>query len=86
MKKQVIILSTDSGDWEGMYINGKLIDEGHTLGEGNNKIYLLEQSEIHGFNSGDVEFKELTESDSENVANYGCMLDSISDYIDAYTS
>jgi len=31
----VLILSDLEGDWEELLINGNLIDEGHTLGEGN---------------------------------------------------
>ena len=49
---EVIILTTD--DWEGFYIDGKLVDEGHVLGEGDNFFFLLRMSEKFGFTSKDI--------------------------------
>jgi hypothetical protein len=49
---RIIYLTLD--DWEGVYINGQLHDEGHHLGEGNNFFYLLELSEKLGFKRLDI--------------------------------
>jgi len=34
MKTKIIVLESQSGDWQGLYINGELIEQGHTLEEG----------------------------------------------------
>lgn len=31
MNKEIVILGTTDGDWMGMYVNGKIQIEGHTL-------------------------------------------------------
>lgn len=43
-----------SDDWEGFYINGKLIDEEHELGGADRLFWLLQISEKYGFSSQDV--------------------------------
>lgn len=71
MKKRVVILTTQSGDWEGLFIDGERIDEGHTLGEGDWRLYLLEMAEKYNFNSGDVIECELCDEDEERIEKYG---------------
>jgi hypothetical protein len=41
---EILILITQSGDW-GLFINEILIDETHTLGEINSRLYLLKKAE-----------------------------------------
>lgn len=50
---RVIVVTSD--DWEGIYINGELHDEGHALGEGNRFFYLLELAEKFKFERADIE-------------------------------
>ena len=50
----VLILNSEEGDWEGLFIDGELIDQGHTLGEGNSATYLLEKAEEYKFTSKDI--------------------------------
>lgn len=69
--KRVVILSDQDGDWEALYIDGKLIDEGHTLGEGNHRIYLLEQSEKYNFKSKDIIEDAVNDIDNEMVMDRG---------------
>ncbi|AGO47548.1 hypothetical protein Phi4:1_gp015 [Cellulophaga phage phi4:1] len=83
-KVEVVILSTQSGDWEGMYVDSVLIDEGHTLGEGDSKIYLLKMSEKYNFTSKQVTFKELSDVDDENISLLGSMKSNLKDFNDEY--
>lgn len=69
--KKVLILSSQDGDWEGMFIDGVLIDQAHVLGEGDSQIYLLEAAEKYGFTSKDVKFKTVTNKDEKDLMDSG---------------
>ena len=45
IKKEVVILSFDSGDWAAVYVNGKKVSEGHSF----SNIDFLKLAEKHGF-------------------------------------
>lgn len=81
---RVLILTTQDGDWEGLYINGSLYDEGDVLGEGDNRLYMLKMAEEHEFNSSDVEVKELSDEDNAIVNGKGSCLYSLGDYNTEY--
>lgn len=68
---KVLILSSQNGDWEGLFINEKLIDQGHVLGEGDSKLYMLKAGEKYGFTSKDVVFKETTDEDESYLEDCG---------------
>ena len=80
----VIILTSQSGDWEGLYIDGELMDEGHTLGEGDSRLYLLKQAELHGFTSSDVQVKTLTDEDENYLMTIGSFPNDIDRLHDEY--
>ena len=84
MKKRVVILSTQSGDWEGLYIDGKLIDEGHVLGEGNHRLYMVEQSEIYNFKLNDIVYEEINDDDDMEMNDSGRFPEFLSDLIGSY--
>jgi len=71
MKKRIVILSSRSGDWEGFYVDGELIEEAEVLGEGNSRTFLLEQAEKFKFNSDDIIFSEINEKDDEILGDCG---------------
>ena len=68
---KVIIVSTQFGDWEGLYIDDKLIDDGHELGEGDGKHYMLKASEKYGFKLKNVKTCELNDEDEDTIADSG---------------
>jgi hypothetical protein len=84
MKKRVVILSTQDGDWEGLYIDGQLIDEGHTLGQGHSKTYLLRMSEEYKFTSKDIIYAELIHEDNDEANDDGCFKKSLSEFKGVY--
>jgi hypothetical protein len=61
-KMKVTILETD--DWEAIYINNKLIKQGHTI-ESGDKLYLLKLAEEYKFKSSDVKIIYVTQEDEE---------------------
>lgn len=67
--KRVLILTSIDGDWEGIYIDGKLMAQAHTLGEGSNRLFLLRMSETHNFTSEDVVEKECNHVDDAKFLN-----------------
>jgi hypothetical protein len=80
---KVIILTSQDGDWEGLFINGNLIDEGHTLGEGD-RAYLLEKSEEYGFTSKDIGGGEVNDEDNEYLMQFGGFPGGLSDLKGSY--
>jgi len=75
---EVKILNTQCGDWEGLYINGELIDEGHSLGEGNRVAYFFTLCTEHNITYDDIEFHELCDTDDTQIGNYGAMPSNLS--------
>ena len=65
---KVDILRAD--DWEAIYINGKLIRQGHTI-ECGEKLYLLELAEEYNFKSTDVTIRDITQEDEEMLHRLG---------------
>lgn len=69
--KRAIRLYTIDGEYEALYIDGNLIDEGEELGEGCNFTYLLRMSETYCFSYNDFTECELSEIDDSEVCMYG---------------
>lgn len=63
-KKKIVIVSGD--DWEGLYIDGKIVDQGH-------RLRLEEVLRLLGF---DVDCKE---ADNEWLEQYGNLPDKLKD-------
>ena len=59
-------------DWEGLYVNGMLEEQGHTLNEGEERItYFLRLSEQYNFNLKDMKILRLNEKDNDMVLEIG---------------
>lgn len=76
--QKVLILSTQEGDWEAIYIGENCIDQGHTIEKGD-RLYLLKKAEKYGFKSSDVIIKEANDEDDEYAMNYGSFPNQISE-------
>lgn len=62
MKKFVII---DGDDWEGLYIDGILVDEGHSLNEGTRReIWLRKMLSDHSGSLEDLQCGYLEDSET----------------------
>jgi len=70
MNNKAILLEVE--DWEGLYINGELVQEGHTLNEGTSRVkYFIKLSKKYDFNIEDMEELYCTEEDEESVMDWG---------------
>lgn len=57
-------------DWEGLFINGELVQEGHTLNEGENRVkYFLDLSEKYDFDIKKLEEYNVSNNYEENYLN-----------------
>jgi len=68
-----IILCVD--DWEGLYVDGELISEGHNLSEPNDWIRWTREFDLEG-----IKYIYLEDEDYDYVADSGSMLSNLSDY------
>ena len=78
-KNKVALVQSD--DWEGLYINKKLVKEGHTLNEGNSRIkYFVKLAKQYNFNLEDLEEFTISEEDKEETNNIGCLPENIANF------
>lgn len=70
MKYKAIVVQGE--DWEGLYINGYLVDEGHTLNEGIERIeYFLGLSKQYEFDIYELQFISLKDNDLRELEDIG---------------
>ena len=80
---KVVIVRSD--DWDGIYIDGKILDQGHELGEGDSYLYLLRLSKNSGFDIDDVDLRWIGDGENydyqRNILDKdGCYPDLLSDF------
>ncbi len=62
-----LLLTTQEGDWEGLFVNGKLIEEGHTIGEGDPVRFWLTFAHEYKCTGDDIVIAELNDEDNETL-------------------
>jgi len=73
-----VILEGDG--WEAFYVNGKLVDQGHSLGEGDGLLrFLQEQSLEYGFGLHDIVEVYATNEDNKIADETGRFPDDFND-------
>lgn len=82
--KAILLISQD-GDWEGLFIDGKLISEGHQLGEGRKEFFWLNIGAEYGIKGDDLVVKEVNEKDDEELSRNGGFPSRISMLDGSYT-
>ena len=80
----VVVLTTQEGDWEGFFINGRLVDEGHELGEGNSRTFLLRMAEKYNFTSKDLVIDEVTDEDDALIEKIGAFPPDLKEFEGVY--
>lgn len=83
MGDKLLLLQTQDGDWEGLYIEKEFLhDEGHNLGEGDHRSYWFKMGRVFG---GDLVIKELNDADNKDVTGCGnfpkCLNELDGDYL-----
>ncbi len=62
-----------SDDWEGLFVNGMLVEEGHTLNEGSNRIkYFTNLAKKYNFNLDEMQAGYVTEEYEEHLNDVRC--------------
>ena len=80
MNNTAVLLIAD--DWEGLYVNGRLVEEGHTLNEGNSRIkYFTKLAKQYKFDLADLEERYLDDSQIDELENNGNLEEDLSYYI-----
>lgn len=70
-----------SDDWEGLYINGQLKCEGHTLNEGEERVLcFLDLATKYRFNINSIKFGYLSPEDIEQTENDGCFPENLDSF------
>lgn len=69
MKNRIVILNTQSGDWSGLFIDGKLITEGHTIGEGSSIEFWFDLGK--SYPNSTLETKTLGDRDEHDIMDSG---------------
>lgn len=84
-KDNVKVIKAD--DWEGLYINGKLIDEGHTLNEGDERVlYFADLAKRCNFDLSHIKFYWIDDEDEQHLENLGNFPEDIDKLIGDYDS
>lgn len=78
MNKRVVILNSE--DWEGLFIDGKLVDEGHSLTDGNHPIiYWGKIFQKYKFTEDEIFISEVSKFDDELLYSTGCFPKNLSE-------
>ena len=67
---RALILYSDKGIWEGLFIDGELIYEDHNISE-RGPIFWLDIAENYGLKSKDIMYKEVVPEDDKYLEEHG---------------
>ncbi len=65
------LLTTQDGDWEGLYIEYKLFEEGHKIAEEGPEKFWLELSQLFDLRGNDLDIIELNYEDNKQIVSTG---------------
>ena len=68
---KAILLTTQCGDFEGVFLGKQLIEEGHTIGEGDSIRWWLDFGQKYDIGASDLAIRELNDIDNEMLMNDG---------------
>lgn len=81
MREAILV---QGSDWEGLYVNGVLVDEGHNLEQGEDRaIYFAKLSESHNFSLKKMKIHNLSIRDdveTEESGNLPALLTDLKDH------
>lgn len=82
MSKAILI---QAEDWEGLFVDGTLVDEGHTLNEGMSRVkYFIKLAKHHNFDLDELKEVYIDERDEEKLNDIGCFPVSLYDLVGDY--
>jgi hypothetical protein len=70
--KRVVLLNGE--DWQGFYVNGKIVSQAHNLGEGRGLLHFLQQtSREYGFQLSDIDQFTCSDEDEKLFSEQGSL-------------
>jgi hypothetical protein len=82
MNKAILI---NADDWEGLFINGELKEEGHTLNQGNERIkYFFKLAEQYDFDLKGLQYASVNDDGEEYLDDWGSFPKSLSEFEGKY--
>ena len=77
---KAILLQSSSESWEGLFLNGQLVEEGHTLNQGYSRVkYFKDLAKKYGFSLDELEEYTVTDEYDERMCDRGGFDDDIGD-------
>ena len=77
---KAILLQSSSESWEGLFINGQLVEEGHTLNQGYSRVkYFKDLAKEYEFSLDELEEYTVTDEYDERMCDRGGFDDNIED-------
>ena len=72
-------------EWEGLFINGKLVEEKEVLNEGNDRVkYFLELAKKYEFNLEEMNEYWVNDKGDTFLNDYGCFPEKLYDFQGMY--
>ena len=68
------------GDWEALYVNGKIVDQNHEI----DRFDLLRAAENYDFDSDDIRCGVINDEDDEIAGDYGSFPEFTSEFKGEY--
>jgi len=82
MNNAILIISND---WEGLYINEILVEEGHTLNQGYNRMkHFVDLAKKYNFNLSEMREAYLCQEDINETEDMGYFPEKIEEFIGKY--
>ncbi len=81
---ELIVLKSNNGDWEGLYANGQLVEEGHKLGEGTPIDFWAKILREYNAYLEQVKFLYITDDDDDLLARRGSFPKEMSQLLGVY--
>ena len=81
---EVILLRLGCGSHEALYVNGQLLRDEHTIGEGDPISFWIDFAYEYNVRSEDIKQRYLTDEDDNNVRMEGCWPEYINEFTGIY--
>lgn len=82
--KNVIVMTDQEGEYEALYVDGNLISEASSLGEGDSFGFWGEMTQKYNFQMSDIQKFEVSNEDNSELMMCGSFPDTLSEFKTQY--
>lgn len=87
MKKRVVILSSQEGDWEALYVDGNCINQHHSLERVDGKRnYIMRMAGQYKFKTSDIVYHDATDEDDKIAQDSSFFPETLKELLGNYDS